>query len=191
VNVPQTGPGTFVFAPGTGPVLGGSGTLRRFRVAVEDKSGLDPAAFATVAEQTLGDKRGWIAGSDVRFQRVAQTATSDFTLYLATPGTTDKLCGQAGLHVNKFDSCRLPGQVIINLARWLTATPDYGAPVTTYQQFAINRGVGRELGRSNEACSGPGQLAPVMENQTLGLNGCVANAWPYVGGQLYSGTAIP
>ncbi len=191
VPVPQNGPGTFAYAGGTGPVLGTAGTLHRFRVAVENGTGQDPAAFATLAEQTLGDPRSWIAGGDVKFQLVPQTGPFDFTLYLATPGTSEKMCGQGGLHTDGFASCRLPGQVIINLARWLTAVPGYGAPLAAYQQFALNHEVGRELGKSNEACPGPGQLAPVMQNQTLGLKGCKANAWPYVAGSLYSGTVLP
>ena len=191
VAVPQTGPGTFGFAGGPGPVLGTAGNLRRFRVAVENGVGQDPAAFAAAADQILGDPRSWIAGGDIRFQRVAQTAQFEFTLYLASPGTTDKLCSLGGVHTEQFASCRLPGQVIVNLARWLTAVPGYGAPLAAYQQYALNHEVGRELGHGNEACPAPGVLAPVMQQQSQGLKGCVANAWPYVNGQLYQGNALP
>jgi hypothetical protein len=189
--VPQSGTGTFGFAPGPGAVLGTAGGVRRFRVAVENGVGQDPAAFAAAAEGILGDQRSWIAGGDVRFQRVAQTSPFEFTLYLASPATADKLCSLGGVHTEGFASCRLPGQVVINLARWLTSVPDYGAPLALYQQYAINHEVGRELGHGNEVCRAPGALAPVMQQQSQGLKGCVANAWPYVNGQLYAGMALP
>ena len=192
VSVPQSGAGTFGYAPGPGPVLGTAGDVRHFRVAVENGIGQDPAAFAAAAEQILGDQRSWIAGGDVRFQRVAQTATAvEFTLYLASPATTDKLCAVGGVHTEQFASCRLPGQVVINLARWLTSVPGYGAPLDAYRQYALNHEVGRELGHGNEACPAPGALAPVMQQQSQGLKGCVANAWPFVNGKLYQGPALP
>lgn len=191
VSVPQAGAGTFGYATGPGPVLGTGGDVRHFRVAVENGIGQDPAAFAAAAEQILGDPRSWIGGNDVRFQRVAQAAPTEFTLYLASPTTTDKLCAVGGVRTEQFASCRLPGQVIINLARWLTSVPGYGTPLNVYQQYALNHEVGRELGHSNEACPAPGALAPVMQQQSQGLKGCVANAWPYVNGRLYQGNALP
>ncbi|HEY2672699.1 MAG TPA: DUF3152 domain-containing protein, partial [Rugosimonospora sp.] len=191
VAVPQSGPGTFAYAAGTGPVIGTAGTVRKYRVAVENGTGQDPAAFAAIAQQTLADPRGWVKGGDVRFQQVAQGATAEFTLYLATPATSEKMCGQGGIHTQQLISCRVPGQVIINLARWVNAVPGFGAPVATYQQFTLNHEIGRELGHANEACPAPGALSPVMQEQTLGLDGCVANAWPYVNGVRYSGPVMP
>jgi hypothetical protein len=189
--VPQSGADTWAFAGGPGAVLGTAGDVRRFRVAVENGISQDPNAFAAAADQILGDPRSWIAGGDIKFQRVAQNAQFDFTLYLASPVTTDKMCSLGGVHIEQFGSCRLPGQVIINLARWLTSVPDYGASLDVYREYAINHEVGRELGHGNEVCPAPGQLAPVMQQQSQGLKGCVANAWPYVNGKLYSGAALP
>jgi len=189
--VPQSGADTWAFAGGPGASLGSAGDVRRFRVAVENGTGQDPNAFASAADQILGDPRSWIAGRDIRFQRVAQSAQFDFTLYLASPVTADKMCSLGGVHTEQFGSCRLPGQVIINLARWLTSVPDYGASLDVYREYAINHEVGRELGHGNEVCPAPGQLAPVMQQQSQGLKGCVANAWPYVNGQLYFGAALP
>jgi hypothetical protein len=190
-NVPQTGPGTFAYATGTGKTLGSAGTLRRFQVAVEKDVKQNANAFAATVDRILGDPRSWIAAGKSRFQRVPSGVTHEFVIYLATPATSEKMCAAGGLHTDKYTSCRLPGQVIINLERWLTGVPNYGASLDVYQQYAINHEVGHQLGLYHEACPARGQTAPVMQQQTLGLKGCVANGWPYVGGVRVTGPPIP
>jgi hypothetical protein len=184
-------PGTFTFVDGHGPVLGTAGTLRPFRVAVEQTIGQgDGHDFAAEVDRILGDPRSWIAGRQVRLQRVPESAGSEFTIYLASADTSEKMCAQGGLKTAGFTSCRLPGQVIINMERWQDAVPDYGAPLETYRAYAINHEVGHQLGHGHEACPGAGEPAPVMMQQTYGLKGCVANSWPYVDGKRYAGPPV-
>lgn len=189
--VPSSGTGDFDYAKGTGKILGSDGSVRKFRVAVEDGTGVEAADFARTVEKILGDPRGWTAGGDLRFQRVPEDADADFTISLATAETTDELCGKGGLHTGGFLSCALPEKVVINLTRWLTGVPDYGAPLENYRQYAINHEIGRELGGANETCPGTGMPAPVMQQQSLDLAGCRPNAWPFLNGEAYDGPVLP
>ncbi|BCJ64637.1 hypothetical protein GCM10009779_42150 [Polymorphospora rubra] len=188
---PTTGPGTFGYATDEGAVLGTAGTLRRFRIAVEHGMAQEPAVFAAAADSILGDPRSWIASGQLRLQHVPRTAAADFTLYLATPATSERMCAAGGLRTEGYTSCRLPGQVIINVARWQEAVPDYGAPLDTYRAYVINHEVGHELGYGHEACPSAGSPAPVMQQQTYGLEECLANAWPYLDGRRYVGPDLP
>ncbi|GAB3964088.1 DUF3152 domain-containing protein [Plantactinospora veratri] len=187
---PTTGPGSFEYAA-AGRVLGRAGTLRRYHVAVEQGMGQQVATFAAAVDAVLGDPRGWTASGKLRLQRVAKATKAEFTVFLATPGTSEKMCATAGLHTERYGSCRLPGQVVLNVARWLAAVPDYGAALEVYQAFALNHEVGHEFGEEHQGCPRPGAPAPVMLQQTYGLRGCAPNGWPYVDGQRYVGPPIP
>ena len=161
----HAGPGTFEYAAGR----------PHDRVAAE-------------VDRVLADPRSWIRGEQVRFERVGPEDGAAFTIYLATPVTSERMCREDWLETEQFTNCRLgSGKVIINLARWLTAVPDYGAPIDVYRAYAINHEVGHQLGNGHEVCPGPGQPAPVMQQQTYGLQGCVANGWPYLEGERYHG----
>jgi Protein of unknown function (DUF3152) len=187
--IPPAGTGSFRYAPGPGPVAGRSGPLLRFRVAVEVGTGQDQVAFADAVDAILADPRGW-KGEGLRFQRVPELAPAEFTIFLASPVTSELMCAGGGLRTERYSSCRLPGQVIINWARWMAAVPNYGASIAVYRAYAINHEVGHELGYGHEACPAPGQPAPVMQQQTYGLRGCTAYAWPYLNGMRYTGPPV-
>jgi len=198
-DVPPTGPGSFTGQSSTGPILGTAGQLKRFRVAVESNL---PAAeleeLAGALDRTLGDPRGWTAGGQYRFQRVPFAAASNFTIYLVTRETAYHLCRVNGVDIRvdgvPYTSCRQVGKVVINLDRWrLSVAPylDNGVPLAEYRAYVINHEVGHELGRGHEGCPSAGRPAPVMLTQTLGLQGCTANPWPYVDGQRCSGPPAP
>ncbi|MEW2141554.1 DUF3152 domain-containing protein [Micromonospora vinacea] len=188
---PSVGAGRFTAADGETPVHGTDGPLRRYRVVVERGAGQDADVFAATVDEVLADPRSWIASDELRVQRVADAGAADFTIYLATPVTSERMCAEGGLTTERYTSCRLPGEVVINLARWMEAVPDYGASLDTYRTYVINHEVGHEFGEDHEACPGPGEPAPVMQQQTYGLQGCVANAWPYLDGRRYAGDIVP
>jgi hypothetical protein len=190
-GLPSTTFGRWQYPNALGPVLGTAGSLLRYRVAVQQTLPVTVAEFTDAVDSTLGDARSWIAGRDVRLQRVPPASAHDFTIYLATPATADELCSQGGLDIREngvpYTSCRTGDLVVINADRYLNAVPDYGAPLVEYRHYMINHEVGHRLGHGHELCPAAGRPAPVMEQQTLGLQGCVANSWPYVEGRRYSG----
>lgn len=195
--VPARGSGQFEYAPGTGEVLGRAGTLRRYRVAVEREAGEDPATFAAMVDRVLGDPRSWPASGRLRLQRVPRTAAHDFTIHLATPETAARMCAAAGVDIRvdgqPYTSCRTTGRVIINLERWRHSVPhivEAQVPLETYRTYVINHEVGHELGYGHERCPGPRRPAPVMMQQTLFLNGCQVNPWPYRDGRRYAGPRV-
>ncbi|WP_433611057.1 DUF3152 domain-containing protein [Dactylosporangium sp. CA-139114] len=185
------GDGTFSYATTDGAVAGTGGAVKKYRVAVENGAELKADDFAAAVEKTYADPRGWTASGQLRLQRVKGEGAADFTVFLATPVTSEAMCATAGLHTDGYSSCRITGKVIINLARWNTAVPDYGAPVEDYRSYVVNHETGHELGHGHEACPAAGRPAPVMMQQTYGLKGCVANSWPFVDGQAYTGPEVP
>ncbi|MGY2004703.1 DUF3152 domain-containing protein [Blastococcus sp. SYSU DS1024] len=172
----QQGAGSLSVVDGGSEVYG-TGPLQRLIVEVEDGIGVDGAAFADAVTATLGDPRSWGNGGRHSFQRVGVGAAFDFRVSLVSPGSMETYC--PGVGTGGYTSCRYGDRAVINLARWATAVPHYEGDIATYRRYVVNHEVGHVLGNGHVRCPGPGELAPVMQQQTLDLQGCVRNAWPF------------
>ncbi|MGN9913212.1 DUF3152 domain-containing protein [Phytohabitans sp. LJ34] len=178
---PQSGEGTFRRATGSAKRVG-TGKLLRYRVEVERGLEQQPGEFAKWVDRILADQRGWTAGGQWAFQRPA-AGSVDFVVRLASPDTVDKICGQYGLDTGGEVSCRGGENVVINVKRWVLATPAYTGNVDMYRHLVVNHEVGHFLGHSHVTCPGKGRPAPVMQQQIYGMGGCVPNGWPFPNGR--------
>ncbi|MFD5624636.1 DUF3152 domain-containing protein [Streptomyces sp. NPDC127072] len=187
--IPASGPGTFTVAGGGSETVGRGGRLLRYEVVVEDGIEQSAADVARQVEGVLADRRGWTADGESAFRRVSG-GTPDFVVRLATPATVDEICGRYGLDTGGEVNCSVGKDVVVNLRRWLLATPVYAKDVDAYRALIINHEVGHFLGHGHVTCPGPGEPAPAMMQQIKGMHGCVPNVWPYdTEGRLITGPA--
>lgn len=145
-----------------------------YSVAVRGTVTSDLTAFAAEAQLTFDDPRGWRAAG-ISFRQVA--TGGDFTLWLAQA----ELVPSFGPPCTVNYSCRVGRNVIVNEARWRLATPVWngvGASLADYHDLVVNHETGHWLGFDHLLCGGVGQPAPVMQQQSKGLNGCRPNPWP-------------
>ncbi|MET9377774.1 DUF3152 domain-containing protein [Streptomyces sp. NPDC002992] len=190
-TVPASGAGTFTTAQASGGIVGTGGTLRRYRVQVEDGVDLSARQVATEIEQILDHPRGWAAHGRGRFQLVSENA--DFVIRIATPTTADRLCLAQGLNTRGELNCETAQGVVVNLKRWMLGSPTFAGTPAEYRHLIINHEVGHEIGiRMHMTCPGPGKPAPVMMQQIKGLKGCRSNAFPYdEDGSYIEGPIVP
>jgi hypothetical protein len=127
--------------------------------------------FATTATRILDSPRGWRAAG-IQFVQVEHGG--DFTLVLANPR-----------HVENYDpvcdylwSCSVGRWVVINDIRFAIGSESWPGELDWYRSMVINHEVGHFLGLGHASCSGPGQLAPVMQQQSISMQGCQINPWP-------------
>ena len=135
------------------------------------------ADLAAAVDATLADPRGWTAPGDVSLQRVGPEDGPSFRVRLATPATVDAHC--APLRTNGVFSCRQGPEVMINARRWFEGAAESHLALADYRHYVISHEVGHALGHGHVGCPMPGARAPVMMQQTKGLDGCAANPWPY------------
>lgn len=171
------GDGTLNILPGSSAVLGTGGPVKTFVIEYEGGTNIDPNEFASYVEATFADPRSWGAGGQLSFQRVDGSTPFDLRVALVSPDHVESLC--PGYGTQGYTSCRFGDRAVINLARWSVGVPFYDGQLDEYRHYVINHEVGHYLGHGHEACPGPGALAPVMLQQTLKMDGCVINAWPY------------
>ena len=145
----------------------------QFSVEVGDGVDLERDDLARFVVETLGDGRSWI-GRGAGFELVDDGGL--FTMIVADPDQVDQIC--APLQTNGRFSCARNGWIAFNSLRWFTATEDWPADIETYRRYLINHEVGHYIaGAGHASCSGPGEIAPIMMQQTKGLNGCEPNEW--------------
>ncbi|MFC3995176.1 DUF3152 domain-containing protein [Nocardiopsis sediminis] len=176
VDEVREGSGNLEVVEGEGEPVG-DGVLRRYLVEVERGLPGDPEDFANAVEQILGDDdRGWPADDDVALQRVDSGPVA-FRVTLAAPNTTDELC--TPLRTGGFLSCSQDDRVVINQNRWVSGVEHFGGDLETYRTYVVNHEVGHALGHGHVNCTGRGDPAPVMQQQTFALNGCEPNGLPF------------
>jgi hypothetical protein len=186
----KRGSGVFATAKAAGKPVG-RGTIRRYKVEVEEGTGVSAQDAAREIEGVLGDPRGWTDDGRDGFQLVSG-GVADFEIKIASPSTVDSICGAAGLHTRGEVNCDVGSQVVVNLKRWETGSPEFPGPLHDYRALIINHEVGHRIGHGHEGCPGPGRPAPAMMQQIDGLHGCVANAWPYDSrGTYLGGPSVP
>ena len=174
--VSATGPGTYKAAGQRAKPASDAGRLIRFDVKVEENLDISADAAAEVMAGVLNDQRSWRGSGRWRFELVSgDSDQAELHAYIVTPGTTDRLC--APLQTRGEVSCQNGNRIVLNAKRWMLGAESYGTDLTNYRRYLVNHEFGHYLGFGHVDCPRRGELAPIMLQQTKGLDGCRKNPW--------------
>lgn len=133
--------------------------------------------FITKLASVYADNRGWNLGGKIKFIKV--DSGCNFTAWLSSASMVPGF----GSICDSFWSCRVGNNVIINFDRWSGASPAWneaGGSLDDYRSMVINHETGHWFGFYHRYCPGSGQPAPIMQQQSISLQGCTFNAWPTI-----------
>jgi hypothetical protein len=175
----ERGSGRLITIPGASATVGW-GELHTFTIEVEDHLAPYAENFAEDVERTLFDPRGWTAHGEYALRRVDEGEEADLRVSLASPSTVDDLC--APLETTGRFSCWNGERAVINVWRWNHGAHAYVDDLDGYRTYLVNHEVGHALGHDHVDCPAPGEPAPVMMQQTIGVGDCRPSPWPYPDG---------
>ena len=69
-------------------------------------------------------------------------------------------------------------RVVINDYRYAHGSDAWPGQLEWYRSMVINHETGHWLGLGHAYCAGPGQPAPIMQQQSIDMQGCEINSWP-------------
>lgn len=158
-----------------------TGRVVSYTLSVQQGIGADNAAVARDVGMALLDRRGWQGVDHVRFvqltaDQLAQGSKPQLTILMASQHEVDQLCAPLPTHGNT--SCNTSKHVVLNYALWEHGVSYFKGAVGEYREYMVNHEVGHALGHGHEKCTKAGAFAPVMQQQTLGLQGCKPWPWP-------------
>ncbi|WP_235020196.1 DUF3152 domain-containing protein [Ruania rhizosphaerae] len=174
-EVPAAGSGELIIVSGDDDAPREAERTVEVRVEVEEGLAIDAEAFGDFVMTTLNDPRGWGHQGDLVFARTDGEA--DMRVVLASPELTDLMC--APLRTVGEYSCGREGHAVLNAVRWSSATDAFLAEttITDYRHYLVTHEVGHLLGHQHRDCPAAGEVAHVMQQQTISLQGCHPNGW--------------
>ncbi len=158
----------------SGPSASAAERTVTYTVSSRGAVAADVGQFAAVARDALSDPRGWSLGGTLAFQQVG--SGGGFDLILASPS----VIANAAPGCSAQWSCRVGRSVYINDERWRFGTDAWTHSLGDYQRYVILHEVGHWIGIAHTDCPAPGRTAWVMQQQSISLQGCLANVWPVI-----------
>jgi len=146
-----------------------------YTVATKGNVTADFNEFKTQVNETLNSPLGW-SRLGVRFVQVE--SGGQFTVWLSEASQVPTFSPSG---CDAVVSCTVGDNVIINETRWLNGSDAWngaGGSLRNYRHMVVNHETGHWLGHGHEFCAGTGQDAPVMQQQTINMQGCKPNPWP-------------
>lgn len=155
-----------------------------YTIATKGNVRADFEEFKTQVNETLNSPLGW-SRLGVKFTRV--DSGGDFHVWLTESSQVPSFSATG---CDTVVSCTVGANVIINETRWVNGSDSWngaGGSLRDYRHMVVNHETGHWLGHGHEYCSGAGQPAPVMQQQTINMQGCKPNPWP-LANEMYAPT---
>jgi hypothetical protein len=135
-------------------------------VSLRGVSDAELSGFQNKIASVLNAASGWSLDNRVAFVKV--DSGCNFRVWLSDASQMPSF----GAICDSMWSCAVSPNVIINYDRWRNASTAWnnaGGSLEDYRAMVINHEVGHWLGFGHLNCGGAGQLAPVMQQQSINL----------------------